>query len=278
MIWVPWPAWFRTCLPAKFCSLCFLACLPISPLVSRYTLDAQCFGPPLSPGCLPLLPFCLPLHSGCCECFGPHDFTLVSQLHLSPSALWMHWALWSTWFQGCLPVHAGCCCPHDFTLVSHSCLPLHFGFSGRDFTLVPSTHRSVYTSLSLLPTPWVVLHCLRYHHHYHHHQPPSTNHRLQPVLAQTGNNMKLDWTTKKLFGIIISDRMSEVMSSRTSSRGCWPFAASTKAPRLELARLGVVRVGWRAWRGDARAFARLSGWYPNVCSFVLCVCVLLWQS
>ena len=46
-------------------------------------------------------------HSGFSECFGPHDFALVS--HLSPTTLWV-------------------LCPHDFRLVSHlssTSLPVH---------------------------------------------------------------------------------------------------------------------------------------------------------
>ena len=46
----------------------------------------------------PLVSTCLRVHSGCSECSGPDDFTLVSQL--SPTTLWI-------------------LCPHDFTLVSN---------------------------------------------------------------------------------------------------------------------------------------------------------------
>ena len=75
----------------------------------------------------------LPLHSGCFECFGPHDVALVSHytlisgritsgispicLRLSPNTLDAVGA--------CLPAVSHC------TLTCSSCLPLHSGFSVR---------------------------------------------------------------------------------------------------------------------------------------------------
>ena len=68
------------------------SCLPLHSGFSARMISG------LSPTCLHLSPTCLPVHSGCSECFGPHDFALVS--HLSPTTLWI-------------------LCPHDFRLVFH---------------------------------------------------------------------------------------------------------------------------------------------------------------
>ena len=145
--------------------------------------------------CLPLVFTCLPLVSQYTldECFGPHDFALVSQL--SPATL----DSLPAWFQACLPLVSQSTLDAVVRMISHlsptavshytlGSLPAWF------CTCLPP----VYTCLPLLPTPQVVLHCLRYHHY---HQPPSTNHHLQPWLVQTSNTMKLDRSTNKLFGV-----------------------------------------------------------------------------
>ena len=105
ILWVLWSAWFRTCLPLLS---------QLSPTTSH---DFRLVS-------VPLVSTCRLVHSGCSECFGPHDFAPVSHLsppvsRLSPSPLWMLWVLSPAWFHTCLPV------------VSHSCLPLHSGFSAR---------------------------------------------------------------------------------------------------------------------------------------------------
>ena len=70
----------------------------------------------LSPGL-----FSCKRHSGCSECFGPHDFALVS--HLSPSCLPLHSGFSARMISGlsptCFPVSSGCSEPRDFALVPH---------------------------------------------------------------------------------------------------------------------------------------------------------------
>ena len=231
------PAWFQACLPlVSQYTLDALSALVrmishLSPTcLAVHSRCFECFGPHdfarvshLSPSCTwilcphdfaflshspPPVSSCLPVHSlslwalwcnfalvsqlspATLSILCPRDFRLVSRLSL--------WMLLSAWFHTCL------------TAVSHYTLGsqppwFHTGLqliSQRSAPLRMILHLfpPVYTCHPLLPAPWVVLHCLRYRRR-HHHQPPSTNRRLQPLLAQTSNTMKLDRSTNNLFGV-----------------------------------------------------------------------------
>ena len=203
-------AWFGVCLRVCFPAKDTLDSL--SALVRMISL--------LSPTCLPLHsgfsarmishfpPTCLPLYSGFFACIisGLSPTCLhfsPTCLHLSPSPFWMLWVLWSAWFRPFLP------------LVSHSCLRLHSGFSScmsshlsptclpvrsgwsqcsasHDFKLV--------SHLSTLVSPFSQRHgsfCVV----CGTTTTTNTNHRLQPLLAQTSITMNLDDLQTNCLGI-----------------------------------------------------------------------------
>ena len=89
------------------------------------------------------------LSKGCIQ--GPHDLASVSGLASQYRCLVSHTCLpfgilWALWIYTCLPLvsHSGCLGPHEFTLVSQTCLPqlsvtlvFHSGCLGlHEFTLV----------------------------------------------------------------------------------------------------------------------------------------------
>ena len=155
-------------------------------------------------------PICFPVRSGCSERFGPHfafspivsHYTCLPLVQSSPSRLWV---LLPAWFRTCLPQLS----------------PLYTGLSARMMshwsqTYLPVRSAPLRTILHLSPT------CLRFHHH---HQPPSTNHLLQPLLAQTPNAMKLEGPTNKLFGV-----NAAIMCFREEPTD-WFMIPTTRLPR-----------------------------------------------
>ena len=189
ILWLLWSAWFRTCLPLvsqytldslptwfQACLLLVSTCLP---LVLQHTLDALSSLPlvsgytrhwilPLVSTCLHLSPSALDALSALVRMDGLSAVVRMTSLvshtcvrllvsNLSSSSLWMVTVLRFAWFYTCFP--------------------------------------PVYTCLPLLPTPWVVLHCLRVCG-----TTTTTNHLQQPP-PSTFAGSDLNWSTNKLFGV-----------------------------------------------------------------------------